>query len=60
MVGEERTKFIIQNSLFMVICGSNDIANTYFALPSVQRQYNVDSFTTLMADKAQSFAQVRK
>ncbi|KAF3523429.1 hypothetical protein F2Q69_00051686 [Brassica cretica] len=57
MVGEERTKFIIQNSLFMVICGSNDIANTYFALPSVQRQYNVDSFTTLMADKAQSFAQ---
>ncbi|KAL1206364.1 GDSL esterase/lipase EXL2 [Cardamine amara subsp. amara] len=57
MVGEERTNFIIKNSLFMVICGSNDITNTYFALPSVQRQYDVASFTTLMADNAQSFAQ---
>ncbi|CAA7042570.1 unnamed protein product [Microthlaspi erraticum] len=58
MVGEERTKFIIQNSLFMVICGSNDIANTYFALPSVQHIYDVASFTTLLADNARSFAQV--
>lgn len=59
MVGEERTTFIIKNSLFMVICGSNDITNTYFALPSVQHQYDVASFTTLMADNARSFAQVR-
>lgn len=59
MVGEERTKLIIKNSLFMVICGSNDITNTYFGLPSVQQQYDVASFTTLMADNARSFAQVR-
>ncbi|KAG7587192.1 GDSL lipase/esterase [Arabidopsis thaliana x Arabidopsis arenosa] len=57
MVGEERTTFIIKNSLFMVICGSNDITNTYFALPSVQYQYDVASFTTLLADNARSFAQ---
>ncbi|AEE35770.1 GDSL lipase/esterase [Arabidopsis thaliana x Arabidopsis arenosa] len=57
MVGEERTKLIIKNSLFMVICGSNDITNTYFGLPSVQQQYDVASFTTLMADNARSFAQ---
>ncbi|KFK42028.1 hypothetical protein AALP_AA2G202700 [Arabis alpina] len=57
MVGEERTKFIIENSLFMVVFGSNDITNTYFGLPSVQRKYDVGSFTTLMADNARSFAQ---
>ncbi|CAL9240812.1 unnamed protein product [Arabidopsis halleri] len=57
MVGEERTTFIIKNSLFMVICGSNDITNTYFGLPAVQHQYDVASFTTLMADNARSFAQ---
>ncbi|XP_024009688.1 GDSL esterase/lipase EXL2 [Eutrema salsugineum] len=57
IVGEETTKFIIENSLFIVICGSNDITNTYFALPSVQRQYDVASFTTLLANEARSFAQ---
>ncbi|XP_019093358.1 PREDICTED: GDSL esterase/lipase EXL2-like [Camelina sativa] len=56
MVGEERTNFIIQNSLIMVICGSNDITNTYFGLPSVQHKCDVSSFTTLMADNARSFA----
>ncbi|KFK42027.1 hypothetical protein AALP_AA2G202600 [Arabis alpina] len=54
MVGEERTKIIIENSLFVVICGSNDIANNFFALP--QFKYDVASFTALMADNARSFA----
>ncbi|VVA95433.1 unnamed protein product [Arabis nemorensis] len=57
MVGEERTKFIIENSLFMVVSGSNDITNTYFGLPYVQSKYDVASFTTLMADNARSFVQ---
>ncbi|KAF8109108.1 hypothetical protein N665_0102s0017 [Sinapis alba] len=56
MVGEERTKFILKNSMFVIICGSNDIANDFFSLPSVRLQYTVDSFTALMADNARSFA----
>ncbi|CAN7130403.1 unnamed protein product, partial [Brassica rapa subsp. narinosa] len=56
MVGEERTKFILKNSMFVVICGSNDIANDFFGLPTVRLQYTVDSFTALMADNARSFA----
>ncbi|KAJ0255892.1 hypothetical protein HA466_0089350 [Hirschfeldia incana] len=56
IVGEERTKFILKNSWFVVICGSNDIANDFFGLPSVRLQYTVDSFTALMADNARSFA----
>lgn len=59
MVGEERTQFIIKNSLFVVICGSNDIANDFFTLPPVQLHYTVSSFTALMADNARSFAQVK-
>ena len=58
MVGEERTKFILKNSMFVVICGSNDIANDFFGLPTVRLQYTVDSFTALMADNARSFAKV--
>nr|VDD43499.1 unnamed protein product [Brassica oleracea] len=56
MVGQERTTFIITNSLFVIICGSNDIANNFFSLPTTQLQYNVASFTALMADNARSFA----
>lgn len=58
MVGEERTKFILKNSMFVIICGSNDIANDFFGLPSVRLQYTVDSFTALMAENARSFAMV--
>ncbi|KAJ0256511.1 GDSL esterase/lipase EXL2 [Hirschfeldia incana] len=56
MVGQERTTFIIKNSLFVIICGSNDIANNFFSLPTTQLQYNAASFTALMADNARSFA----
>lgn len=59
MVGEERTKFIIHKSLFVIICGSNDIANDFFTLPTVRLQYDVNSFTALMANNARSFAQVK-
>ncbi|CAA7042571.1 unnamed protein product [Microthlaspi erraticum] len=57
MVGEERTKFIIQKSLFVIICGSNDIANDFFIVPTIRLQYDVNSFTALMANNARSFAQ---
>lgn len=56
MVGQERTTFIITNSLFVIICGSNDIANNFFSLPTTQLQYSVASFTALMAHNARSFA----
>ncbi|KAL1212773.1 GDSL esterase/lipase EXL1 [Cardamine amara subsp. amara] len=57
MVGEEKTKHIIENSLFSVVYGSNDIDNTYFDLPITQLIYDVDSFTTLLAEDALSFIQ---
>ncbi|CAN8277165.1 unnamed protein product [Cochlearia groenlandica] len=57
IVGEEKTKMIIENSLFNVVCGSNDITNTYFGPPGLQFKYDVESFTTILADNARSFAQ---
>ncbi|KAI4316965.1 hypothetical protein L6164_024886 [Bauhinia variegata] len=57
MVGEERTNFIIANSLYLVVGGSDDIANTYFVLRARQLQYDIPSYTDLMANSASSFIQ---
>ncbi|XP_048226540.1 GDSL esterase/lipase EXL3-like [Ricinus communis] len=57
IVGEEQTNFIIANSLFLVVAGSDDIANTYFILGARKLQYDVPAYTDLMADSASSFAQ---
>ncbi|XP_050214247.1 GDSL esterase/lipase EXL1-like [Mercurialis annua] len=55
MVGEERTKNIIGNSLFMVVAGSNDIANTYFTLKTRKAGYNINAYTDLLANSAYNF-----
>ncbi|CAH9054954.1 unnamed protein product [Cuscuta europaea] len=55
--GEEETKFITDNSLFLVVAGSNDIANTYFTLGLRRLQYDVNSYTDLLVQKASSFIQ---
>ncbi|KAI4336754.1 hypothetical protein L6164_015242 [Bauhinia variegata] len=57
MVGEERTNFILANSLFLVVAGSDDIANTYFVLHARQLQYDIPSYTDLMVNSATSFVQ---
>ncbi|VFQ76917.1 unnamed protein product [Cuscuta campestris] len=53
--GENETKFITDNSLFLVVAGSNDIANTYFTVGARRIQYDVNSYTDLMVGKASSF-----
>lgn len=58
MVGEERTKFILANSLFLVVAGSDDIANTYFTIRVRKLQYSVPAYTDLMVNSASSFIQV--
>ncbi|KAL9261162.1 GDSL esterase/lipase EXL3-like protein [Drosera capensis] len=57
LVGEERTNYIIANSLALVVCGSDDIANTYFDTPFRRGEYDVDSYTDLMYNSASSFVQ---
>ncbi|GMH03289.1 hypothetical protein Nepgr_005128 [Nepenthes gracilis] len=57
MVGEERKNFIISNSIFLVVAGSNDIVNTYFGTPFRRTEYTVDTYTNLMVRSASSFVQ---
>ncbi|XP_061353765.1 GDSL esterase/lipase EXL3-like [Gastrolobium bilobum] len=55
LVGEDRTNFILANSLFFLVLGSNDISNTYFLSRVRQLQYDVPSYTDLMVRSASNF-----
>ncbi|KAK4275092.1 hypothetical protein QN277_018233 [Acacia crassicarpa] len=52
LVGEERSDYIVSNSVVFVVAGSNDIANTYFLSRARQLQYDVPAYTDLMATSA--------
>lgn len=55
MVGEKRTNFILANSLYLVVGGSDDIANTYFVAHARILQYDIPSYTDLMVNSATDF-----
>ena len=57
-VGEQKTKFILENAIFLVVAGSDDIANTYFTIRVRQLQYDVPSYTDLMVNEASNFVKV--
>ncbi|KAJ1424172.1 SGNH hydrolase superfamily [Sesbania bispinosa] len=58
IVGEDRTNFILANSLFVVVAGSDDIANTYFIARVRQLQYDIPAYTDLMLHSASDFIKV--
>jgi len=58
IVGESRTNFILGNSLFLVVAGSDDIANTYFVTHARILQYDIPSYTDLMVNSASNFVKV--
>ena len=60
LVGEARTNFILAKSLFLVVAGSDDIANTYFVLRARKSQYDVPAYTDLMVNSATDFLKVMK
>lgn len=53
-VGEDKTNFILANSLYLVVAGSDDIANTYFTLRA-RTSYDIPAYTDLMANSAFNF-----
>ncbi|XAR61635.1 Triacylglycerol lipase [Bertholletia excelsa] len=56
LVGEGRTKFILENSLYSVVTGTDDLANTYFTAGLRRAQYDINSYTDLMVQYATEFA----
>ncbi|KAK4723087.1 hypothetical protein R3W88_013320 [Solanum pinnatisectum] len=57
LVGEEEATYILKNSLFLVVVGSDDLANTYFTLGS-RLKHDINSYTDLMVAKATEFLQL--
>ncbi|PON73414.1 Lipase [Parasponia andersonii] len=55
IAGEERTKFILANSVIFVVLSSNDIANTYFTARVRSLQYDVPAYTDFMVSHASEF-----
>jgi hypothetical protein len=58
VVGEKKKNYIIANTLFIVVAGSDDLANTYFTTRTPQLHYDVPAYTDLMASKASEFVKV--
>ena len=58
MVGEEKTKTILSKGVFLVVAGSDDIANSYFVMGIRKRQYDIPAYTDLMLSSASSFLKV--
>ncbi|XP_030536028.1 GDSL esterase/lipase EXL3-like [Rhodamnia argentea] len=55
--GEEKALNIVTNSLYIVVCGSDDIANTYYTTPFRKGEYDIPAYTDLMVSSASSFFQ---
>jgi hypothetical protein len=58
IVGANRTNFILAKSLFALVLGSCDIANTYFGPTSRRVQYDLASYADLMVNYASEFLEV--
>ncbi|XP_043713075.1 GDSL esterase/lipase EXL1-like [Telopea speciosissima] len=56
-IGEERSKNIASESLYVVCTGSNDIATTYFPTPLRKLHYDIASYTDLLVQSASTFIQ---
>lgn len=57
LVGEERTDYIIANSIYAVVAGSDDLANTYYIVGARRLHYDVPSYANLVVNYASTFIQ---
>ncbi|XP_027347971.1 GDSL esterase/lipase At3g14820-like [Abrus precatorius] len=55
-VGEEKTAFIIRESLYMISTGSNDVAVTYFLTP-FRRNIDIQEYTSNLVKVSSDFIQ---
>ncbi|KAI6671527.1 hypothetical protein NL676_006412 [Syzygium grande] len=55
--GEKKASNIVTKSLYIVVCGSDDIANTYYSTPFRRGEYDMPAYTDLMVNSASSFIQ---
>ncbi|KAI3922593.1 hypothetical protein MKX01_006282 [Papaver californicum] len=54
--GEAKAKGILSESVYLVVAGSDDLANTYF-LSKLRNTYDIPAYTDFMVEGASSFIQ---
>ncbi|XP_042509633.1 GDSL esterase/lipase EXL3-like [Macadamia integrifolia] len=57
IAGEERTRTIISESLYILSSGTNDFINTYFSTPFRKFKYDIPSYVDFILGLASSFIQ---
>ncbi|KAG6432024.1 hypothetical protein SASPL_103597 [Salvia splendens] len=58
MIGEQKTSTLLNEALFTIVSGSNDMTNTYFGTVPLRRsQYDVSAYTDLLVSYASAFVQ---
>jgi hypothetical protein len=58
VAGAHRTADIVSTSLYLVITGTDDLANTYFTTP-FRRDYDLESYIEFVVQSASDFIKVR-
>lgn len=58
IAGEKRANAIISKSIYSVITGTDDLANTYFTTPFRSVEYDLPSYIEFVVQCASSFLQV--
>ncbi|PIA31313.1 hypothetical protein AQUCO_05100089v1 [Aquilegia coerulea] len=57
VMGTDNVESHIQNAIFLINCGTNDLAINYFVLPVRRRQYSIAEYQNLMLQNAKKFVQ---
>ncbi|KAL5995679.1 hypothetical protein ACLOJK_025747 [Asimina triloba] len=55
IAGEEKAARIVADSLYIIIIGTDDIANTYYSTPFRQAHYDLHSYVELLVNAASKF-----
>lgn len=58
-VGEEKTSYILTNSVFLMVAVSNDLANTYFSIGLRRFQYDVPAYADFLVSKCSNIIKVQ-
>lgn len=58
ILGEKKAEKLFSQSVYGIIAGSDDVANTYFTTPFRSGQYDYSSYANLMLKSASSFVEV--
>lgn len=58
IAGEKKAAYIIDKSIYLIVTGSDDLANTYFTAQLRRLEYDLPSYVNFVVQSASSFYQV--